>query len=225
MFMPNPKKEKWGFLRETEEDAKKAGVDPDTGLHRTGLETYLKAIYPDVNDWVHDKSIPGLQVSGKVCRRRPDYRSEKLKLIVEFDGLQHYTNPKVIKSDEEGNIIYKKAGYKVVRIPFFIQLSQDAVKKLFGVSVQQQLFNEEFCSMGINGRNTPAYLCPAGLQRMAQDFKKFPKQYELNVNFLKKQHNSFETGVEFLEKEYNKLNKAHLAFLWAFFARFFKPNN
>lgn len=206
IFMLDPKKEKWGFLRETEASAKKAGIDPDTGLHRTGLEKYLKVIYPNVNDWVHDKPIPGLQVKGKACRRRPDYRSEILKLIVEFDGLQHYTSPSVIKRDYEGNSIYKGAGYTVVRIPFFIQLSQDAVKKLFNVSVSQKLFNEKFCSMGIKGRNTPAYLCPAGLERMAHDFKNFPNQYNLNVEFLRKQNNPFETGVEFLVEAYNKLN-------------------
>ena len=60
--------------------------------------------------------------------------------------------------------------------------------------------------MGIKGRNTPAYLCPAGLKRMAQDFKKFPNQYKLNVEFLKKQNNSFETGVEFLIEAYNEIN-------------------
>jgi hypothetical protein len=32
IFMLDPKKEKWGFLRETEASAKKAGIDPDTGL-------------------------------------------------------------------------------------------------------------------------------------------------------------------------------------------------
>ena len=31
-------KEKWGFLCETSEKAPKAGIDSDTGLHRTGLE-------------------------------------------------------------------------------------------------------------------------------------------------------------------------------------------
>lgn len=49
---------KWGFLRETTEQAKKAGIDKDTGLHRTGLDEYLKAIFPDVSDWVHDKVFP-----------------------------------------------------------------------------------------------------------------------------------------------------------------------
>lgn len=38
---------KWGFLRETSELATKAGKDKDTGLHRTGLDDYLKVIFPD----------------------------------------------------------------------------------------------------------------------------------------------------------------------------------
>ena len=45
---------KWGFLRETEALAKKAGIDKDTGLHRTGLEIYLKVIFPKIDVWIHD---------------------------------------------------------------------------------------------------------------------------------------------------------------------------
>jgi len=47
----------WGYLRETQADALKAGVDPDTGLTRTGLDEYLSVIYPNEDDWVHDKPI------------------------------------------------------------------------------------------------------------------------------------------------------------------------
>lgn len=39
---------KWGFLRETEKLAEKAGKDKDTGFHRTGLEIYLKVIFTDL---------------------------------------------------------------------------------------------------------------------------------------------------------------------------------
>ena len=39
-------KNKWGFLRETAELARKAGIDKDTGIHRTGLDEYLKIIFP-----------------------------------------------------------------------------------------------------------------------------------------------------------------------------------
>ena len=90
-------KEKWGFLRETSEKAQKAGIDSDTGLHRTGLEEYLKVIFPEISkeEWIHDKGVPGSK-----SQTRPDYRCESLKLIVEFDGLQHYQKPDVICADE-----------------------------------------------------------------------------------------------------------------------------
>ncbi len=50
-------REKWGYLRESSKEAKKAGIDQETGLHRTGLDEYLKIIFPDVKDWIHNKSI------------------------------------------------------------------------------------------------------------------------------------------------------------------------
>jgi len=199
-------KEKWGFLRETNIMAKKAGIDKDTGLHRTGLEKYLKVIFPEIDDWIHDKVVEKL-VNNKKRRIRPDYRSEKLKLIIEFDGIQHYTKPDIIEKDINNTKIYEEElGYKVVRIPYFIQLSQKAVKTLFDVDVQGELFDETIPSLGIKGQNTPAYLCPAGIKRMAEEFRKFPEQYKTNINFLKSKNDSFKTGVEFLENEYNKIS-------------------
>lgn len=197
-------KRKWGFLRETAAMAKKAGVDKDTGLHRTGLDDYLKVIFPKIDDWIHDKAL-GL-VNGKLYRSRPDYRSEKLKLIIEFDGLQHYTKPDIIEKDLKNTELYKNFGYKVVRIPYFTQLSNKAVKCFFDVDVPEELFDETISSLGVEGQNTPAYLCPAGVKRMAEEFKKFPEQYKTNIDFLKKQNDPFRSGVEFLENAYNNKN-------------------
>ena len=194
----------WGFLRETCALAKKAGIDKDTGLHRTGLEDYLKVIFPQADDWIHDKAIG--KVNDTNYKSRPDYRSEKLKLIIEFDGLQHYTKPDIIEKDLRTTELYKSFGYKVVRIPYFIQLSKKAVKTLFDVDLSEELFDETISSLGIEGQNTPAYLCPAGVKRMAEEFKKFPEQYKTNIDFLKKQNAPFRSGVEFLENEYNKTN-------------------
>lgn len=193
---------KWGFLRETNALARKAGIDKDTGLHRNGLEDYLQVIFPKIDDWIHDKAL-GI-VNDTLYRSRPDYRSEKLKIIIEFDGLQHYTKPDIIEKDLKTTELYKSFGYKVVRIPYFIQLSNKAVKTLFDVDVSEQLFDETISSLGIQGQNTPAYLCPAGLKRMAEEFKKFPDQYKTNIDFLKKQNDPYRSGVEFLENEYNK---------------------
>lgn len=195
---------KWGFLRETAAIAQIAGTDKDTGLHRTGLEDYLKVIYPKIDDWVHDKIVG--TVNGTLYRSRPDYRSEKLKLIIEFDGIHHYTKPDIIEKDLKNTELYKRFGYKVVRIPYFIQLTKNAVKKLFDVDISEELFDGAIPSLGIQGQNTPAYLCPAGIKRMALEFKKFPEQYETNIEFLKKQNDQFRSGVEFLEKAYFNIN-------------------
>jgi len=197
------KDQRWGFLRETAAKAKAAGIDRDTGLHRTGLDEYLHVIFPEVSDWIQDKTLGPR--NGITYRTRPDYRSETLKLIVEFDGLPHYTKPDVIERDDVTTKTYSELGYKVVRIPFFIQLSNRAIGTLFDVMLSEPMFDENIPSLGIKGQNTPAYLCPAGVKRMARDFKKFPEQYLTNLNYLKEQNAPHLTGIEFLEREYRLL--------------------
>jgi len=163
----------------------------------------LKIIFPSTNDWIHDKALG--EVNGKKYQFRPDYRSEKLKLIVEFDGLQHYTNPEQVKKDFERNELYSNLGYKVVRIPYFIQLTIESVKILFGVEVERELFDGSYPSLSINISNTPAYLCYTGLKRMAKEFKTFPKQYRTNIEFFHSQNSPDLTGIHYLENEYNQL--------------------
>ena len=170
---------KWGFLREDCLKAANAGTDLQTGLPRTGLEEYLKVIFPNVNDWIHDKTTGLKEENEKTSLRRPDWRSESLKLIIEFDGIHHYRNPKQILKDEESN--------------------------LFGVNVEQQLFDNNIPSLGIEEDGAPACLCPSGIKRMAEDFYKFPQQYKVNIENLRKVDNEFLSGCSLLETEYNKI--------------------
>lgn len=190
----------FGYLRETDELAIKAGKDPTTGLSRTGLDFYLKVIYPDVGDWVHDKCIPN---SGS--RKRPDYRSEVLKTIVEYDGLPHYQNPEQSVIDEVNTKFYTDLGYKVIRIPYFIQLSNKVVKKLFGVDVNLDLFDESYPSLSVANNNTPGHLCIQGIYRMSKEFKEIsPEQYQVNLNKLKSEEYNYEfTGIDQLEYFYS----------------------
>lgn len=174
----------WGFLRETREEAK--GTDPDTGLCRTCLEDYLEIIFPEIMDWVHNKAIPNLyDKDGKRILFRPDFRSEALKTIIEFDGLPHYTNPENIVKDAKNQALYEGLGYRVIRIPYFIQLSNDVVDRLFGRHIAEPLFDPSIPSIGPLGRNTPAYLCPGGIRRMTKEFARYPQQYRVNLNYLK----------------------------------------
>lgn len=193
----------WGYIRETKELAKKAGPDKETGLCRTGLEEYLKAIFPEVDDWVHDKTFSAIPK----CKKRPDYQSKKLKLIVEFDGLPHYQNPMRIIQDQENTAFYVSNGYEVVRIPFFIQLTNEAIKTLFGVEVKERMFDLKYQSLGPAVYNTPAFLCRQGIIRMAKEFSKFPDQYKINLNALKKYPEEKQTLIdwEYLAAEYDKI--------------------
>lgn len=190
--------QKWGFLRETKELAQKAGIDKDTGLHRTGLEEYLAVIYPG-KDWIHNKGF-GKQEDGISYRIRPDYRCEELKLIIEFDGVFHYQRPEDIKRDRENQAIYEGYRYKVVRIPYFVQLTNEVILQMFGVKIDEPMFDPSIASMGIGEKNTPAYCCPAGLKRMAEELQKYPQQMKVNIKALEDDNDDILTGLSLLEE-------------------------
>ncbi len=191
----------WGFLRETKIEAERVGNDRDTGLPRTGLDEYLKVIFPGM-EWIHDNKIEIDGIPQEIKRKKPDYRCEALKLIIEFDGIDHYRYPEKIRNDKIAKELYEQIGYKVVRIPYFIQLSNKAVKELFGVDVEEKLFDDKYASMGVKERNTPANLCIEGIKRMAEEFKRFPEQYDTNIKALREIDDDFLTGVSLLEKYY-----------------------
>lgn len=149
----------------------------------------------------HDKII------GHGLRIRPDYKSDALKLIVEFGGIQHYTNSLQIIKDFENTKKYEALSYKVIRIPYFIQLSKTAVKTLFGIDTHD-LFDDKIPSLSTKSQNTPAFLCPQGIIRMASDFLKFPEQYKSNIDALEKEDETL-SGVKYLEDTYLRLSEGN----------------
>jgi hypothetical protein len=83
------------------------------------------------------KTLKKLGYEGK-SNIEPDYFYESLGLIFEFDGPNHYNDSLKIMKDERKykNLKYiKKNGsdvvFKIIRIPYFVQLSKDVAKFLF----------------------------------------------------------------------------------------------
>lgn len=200
----------YGFLRETREAAHKDGIDKPTGLHRTGLDEYLEVIFPEVNDWIHDKTTGLLKDNGKKATYRPDYRSESLKTIVEFDGLPHFQNAEMVRTDIKRRSFYEGHGYKVVRIPYFIQLTNDVVERLFEIKVGEALFDGRIPSLTV-GRHCPASLCALGVRRMAWEFAQFPDQYVVNMRAMKEVDDPLLTGHDLLAAEYEQMDANTLA--------------
>ena len=61
-------------------------------------------------------------------------------------------------------------------------------------------------SLGVSGKNTPAFCCPAGIERMARVYKEFPQQYDINLKALLEEDNEFLAGAALLQEAYNKLS-------------------
>lgn len=78
------------------------------------------------SDAIFDKTVPESGI-----RNRPDVRIDALKLIIEFDGWQHYARTKTQLADELKDITYRKMGYNIIRIPYFIQLNTVAIEYYF----------------------------------------------------------------------------------------------
>lgn len=97
-------------------------------LNEKLLGLYVKYIFEEKLGYevIHNKKLPNIKEL-----YRPDYRIEKIKLIIEFDGYQHFTNNKNIITDQIKDELYEKLGYRVIRIPYFIQLSHDVLERLF----------------------------------------------------------------------------------------------
>lgn len=128
------------------------------------LPKYLPLIFPETNDWLHNKNFPEHKF-------RPDYRSDSLKLTIEFDGPQHYTNSKRIIEDYRKDQIVQSYGYKTIRFPMFIQMSSDIVKRLFDKDVKiEQIYPHGF----IADEKTlilPADFCELGIARFKKDLE------------------------------------------------------
>lgn len=203
-------KEKWGYLKENKNKIKEGEVDDDIGLRFNGLDEYLEVLFPDYT-WIYNQRLYYYDDNKEKRYIIPDYRCGELKLVVEFDGILHYTDHNTILRDANNERIYDKMGYTVIRIPYFIQLTNDVVNTLFKqysnvLSVNETLFNPNISSMyGECKGFGPAYTCASGFKRMVKVLKQFPQQFELLVKSLKRfVADGSVNGVDLLEEEYNR---------------------
>jgi hypothetical protein len=147
-------------------------------LDESKLGLILNKIYPN-QDFVHDKTVPNSELL-----TRPDYRCDNIKLIVEFDGDRHYREAKKIKTEKNKEIKYSEMGYKVVRIPYFVQMSNLIVKHLFEIDFDyKQHYPHGFISDKVI---LPADFCELGIKKFQADLEKFSYAKNDIIKSLKK---------------------------------------
>jgi hypothetical protein len=105
---------------------------------------------------------------------RPDYRSENHKLIVEFDGDQHYRSAKHVLEDKTRDKILIEAGYNVIRIPYFVQMTDPVIGLLFDNYISDRTSFKDFPHGFISSTVVfPADFCELGVARFLDDLTRF----------------------------------------------------
>ncbi|MFV0518818.1 MAG: hypothetical protein ACK5LY_00960, partial [Lachnospirales bacterium] len=76
------------------------------------------------------------------------------KILVEFDGEQHYTKISNFINDEKYELIALQLGYEIVRIPYFIQLNTELINYFFKTKLKNTIIiNSFFQGFRTNGKN------------------------------------------------------------------------
>jgi hypothetical protein len=110
----------------------------------------------------------------KPYKFRPDYVSTQHMIIVEFDGYLHYTKSKTILDDSNKDKIFSHLGYKIIRIPYFVQLDKRVMHKLFGDFVLDSFDYVDYPHGFIDSKAVlPADFCSLGVQRFKSDLERF----------------------------------------------------
>ena len=92
---------------------------------------------------------------------------------MEFDGYRHYfSNSAVILKDLEKDTAFAAVGYRIIRIPYFVQLSTSIVERLFGLKAVgvEQIYPHGFVA---EEALLPADFCHLGIVRFRQDLDRF----------------------------------------------------
>lgn len=105
-------------------------------------------------------------------RTRPDFRSDQLKFIVQFDGFRHYSDPKQILKDLQDDELFLSLKYTIIRIPYFVQLDEVIIKKLFGIYTTNLIPISDFPHGFISNKALlPASFCELGIIRFINDLE------------------------------------------------------
>lgn len=70
---------------------------------------------------------------------------------------------------------------------------------MFGITVIDEKFDPAVPSMSAKWSNTPAYCCYQGIMRMAEEFKRYPQQYKVNIDQLEADNDEELSGAELLK--------------------------
>lgn len=116
------------------------------------------------------------------------------KVAVEFDGDEHYRHSLKIKVDREKDACARAAGYRVVRIPYWVQLTTHTLKHYFNLDAE---IVQDFPHGFITTKVFPASYSELGIERFRAELDELPADVrEAVVTSLRDR--AEEHGLEFV---------------------------
>ena len=131
------------------------------------LEDALAQIVGDAA-W-HGKEIR--VVAGRRQRWDMLYESPNGRIAVEFDGDEHYRNTLKIRADFDKDELAKQDKYRVIRIPYWVQLTTETLRHYFDLEAE---IIQDFPHGFITTKVFPASFCELGVQRFRTEMDGLP---------------------------------------------------
>lgn len=116
----------------------------------------------------------GSQLRVEGTKRRWDmwFVGDEGRVVVEFDGDEHYRNTMKIKADREKDAIAAAQGLRVIRVPYWVQLDVVTCLHYFGIEAEIQ---QDFPHGFIVTKVFPASYCEMGIERFKTELAGLPE--------------------------------------------------
>ena len=178
--MPRKKRKQFPF-----HDEKKLVQTANLFFNRSLVETQKSFYYEPTN---------------KRKRYQVDCLIEKRKIIIEYDGPDHYRNIWKIKKDKQRYNYFKDLGYKVIVFPYYCALTKDMAKEyLFPDDFSEKKYIQmlkEVCNVNHESElqgpgwsdttgldNPPANFIKPGIDRFLKELKDLPNSQKHGIIF------------------------------------------
>jgi len=164
----------------------------DGAMSEKNTFTLLKIIFPECE--ILAQHPFSYQTRPRKASWKVDYYIPEKKLVVEYDGPDHYTNIWKIKRDVTKDKYFSKDDFKIVRIPYWLQIQSSVSDYLFSCQLSKETENEiakqiykvsdvsEIMYSGLyQSQNTPANFIEKGRERFKNEFNSAPKIVQESV--------------------------------------------
>lgn len=131
-------------------------------------------LHLDSENIICNKKLPGCSIN---CR--PDYVNLDSNIIVEFDGYKHYNDAKTILRDRIKDKEFKNLGFKIIRWPYFIQLSSSSIKYYFNLDLN---YHQTYPHGFIDSKALlPADFNSLGVSRFYSELEDLPEDIKFEI--------------------------------------------